>query len=46
MKTAEDIVIDKQSDIVFISWDQTVHQTCRKMIEKKSVRLSFKAKLL
>jgi len=35
MKTAEDIVIDKQSDIVFISWDQTVHQTCRKMIEKK-----------
>ena len=35
MKTAEDIVNDKQGDIVFISWDQTVHQTCRKMIEKK-----------
>ena len=35
MKTAEDIVNDKQSDIVFISWDQTVHQTCRKMIEEK-----------
>ena len=31
MKTAEDIVNDKQRDIVSISWDQTVHQTCRKM---------------
>jgi len=35
MKTAEDIVNDKQRDIVCISWDQTVHQTCRKMIERK-----------
>ena len=39
MKTAEDIVNDKQSDIVFISWDQTVHQTCQKMIEKKIKRM-------
>jgi len=35
MKTAEDIVNDKQREIVSISWDQTVHQTCRKMIESK-----------
>jgi len=35
MKTAEDIVNDKKRDIVFISWDQTVHQTCRKMIETR-----------
>ncbi|MGB5748334.1 MAG: CBS domain-containing protein [Desulfobacterales bacterium] len=35
MKTAEDIVNDKQREIVFVSWDQTVHQTCRKMIENK-----------
>ena len=35
MKTAEDIVNDKQREIVFVSWDQTVHQTCRKMIESK-----------
>jgi signal-transduction protein with cAMP-binding, CBS, and nucleotidyltransferase domain len=32
MKTAEDIVSDKQRDIVCISWDQTVDQTCREMI--------------
>ena len=31
MKTAEDIVNDKQRDIVSISWDQTVHKPCRKM---------------
>jgi signal-transduction protein with cAMP-binding, CBS, and nucleotidyltransferase domain len=35
MKTAEDIVKDKQRDIVCIAWDQTVHQTCRKMIESR-----------
>ena len=35
MKTAEDIVNDKQRDIVSISWDQTVHQTCRKMNETR-----------
>jgi len=35
MKTAEDIVNDKQRKIVFVSWDQTVDQTCRKMIENK-----------
>ena len=35
MKTAEDIVNDKQREIVSIPWDQTVHQTCRKMIENK-----------
>ena len=35
MKTAEDIVNDKQREIVCISWDQTVHQTCQKMIENK-----------
>ena len=35
MKTAEDIVKDKQGNIVCISWDQTVHQTCRQMIENR-----------
>ena len=35
MKTAEDIVNDKQREIVCISWDQTVHQTCQKMIENQ-----------
>lgn len=35
MKTAEDILKDKQREIEFVSWDQTVHQTCRQMIEKK-----------
>jgi len=35
MKTAEDIVNEKQREIVFVSGDLTVHQTCRKMIENK-----------
>ena len=35
MKTAEDIIKDKQRDIVYISWDQTVHQACLKMIDNK-----------
>lgn len=35
MKTAEDIVNDKKREIVFVSEDLTVHQTCRKMIENK-----------
>jgi signal-transduction protein with cAMP-binding, CBS, and nucleotidyltransferase domain len=35
MKTAEDILEDKQRDIVSISWDQTVHQACRKMVDNK-----------
>ena len=35
MKTAEDIVKDKQRDIVCVSWDQTVDQTCRLMIANK-----------
>ena len=35
MKTAEDIVNDKRREIVCIEWDQTVHQACRTMIEKK-----------
>ena len=35
MKTAEDIVNDKQSEIVSISWDKTVHQACRKMVEER-----------
>lgn len=35
MKTAEDIVNDKQREIVCVDWDQTVRQTCRKMIEAK-----------
>ena len=35
MKTAEDIIKDKQRDIVYISWDQTVHQACREMIDNK-----------
>jgi len=35
MKTAEDIVKDKQREIVSIAWDQTVDQTCRKMIENR-----------
>jgi CBS domain-containing protein len=35
MKTAEDILEDKQRDIVYISWDQTVYQACRKMVENK-----------
>jgi len=35
MKTAEDIVNEKQREIVFVSGDLTVHQTCRKMIANK-----------
>ena len=35
MNTAEDIIKDKQSDIVSISWDQTVHQACLEMVSKK-----------
>ena len=35
MNTAEDIVKDKQSDIVAISWDKTVHQACLEMSSKK-----------
>lgn len=35
MNTAEDIVGDKQRDIVSISWDQTVQQACRKMVDRK-----------
>ena len=35
MNTAEDIVGDKQREIVSISWDQTVHQACLKMVERK-----------
>jgi CBS domain-containing protein len=35
MKTAEDIVKDKKYDIVSVSWDQTVHETCRLMAEKR-----------
>ena len=35
MKTAEDILKDKQRDIVSISWDRTVYQACRKMVDNK-----------
>jgi signal-transduction protein with cAMP-binding, CBS, and nucleotidyltransferase domain len=35
MITAEDILKEKQRDIVSISWDQTVHQACQKMVDKK-----------
>jgi len=35
MNTAEDIVGDKQRDIVSISWDQTVQQACQKMVDRK-----------
>jgi signal-transduction protein with cAMP-binding, CBS, and nucleotidyltransferase domain len=35
MKTAEDIIEDKHREIVSISWDQTVYQTCRKMVDTK-----------
>jgi signal-transduction protein with cAMP-binding, CBS, and nucleotidyltransferase domain len=35
MNTAEDIVGDKHRDIVSISWDQTVHQACQKMVDRK-----------
>ena len=35
MNTAENIVREKQQDIVSISWDQTVHQACLEMVERK-----------
>ena len=35
MNTAEDIVRDKQRDIVSISWDQTVQQACLEMVDRK-----------
>ncbi len=35
MKTAEDIVKDKKSDIVSISYDRTVQHACQLMVEKK-----------
>ena len=35
MNTAEDILKDKQQDIVSIAWDQTVQQACEKMVAKK-----------
>ncbi|UCD79150.1 MAG: CBS domain-containing protein [Desulfobacterales bacterium] len=35
MRTAEDIIKDKQSEIVSIAWDQTVQQACQKMVDKK-----------
>ena len=35
MSTAEDILKEKQRDIVSISWDQTVQEACREMVDKK-----------
>jgi signal-transduction protein with cAMP-binding, CBS, and nucleotidyltransferase domain len=35
MRTAEDIVIDKNKEIIPISYDQTIDQAARKMIENK-----------
>ena len=35
MRTAKDILEDKQRDMVSIAWDQTVHQACRKMVDNK-----------
>jgi signal-transduction protein with cAMP-binding, CBS, and nucleotidyltransferase domain len=35
MKTAEDIVKDKQFEIISISHDQTVQKACQLMVEKK-----------
>ena len=35
MKTAEDIIKDKQREVVSISWDQTVYQACQKMVDNK-----------
>ena len=35
MITAEDILKEKQRDIVSISWDQTVQEACQKMVQKK-----------
>ena len=35
MKTAEDIVKDKQAEIVSVSYDQTVQQVCQLMVNSK-----------
>jgi hypothetical protein len=35
MKTAADILKEKNKDIVSISFDQTIHQAARIMIERK-----------
>jgi signal-transduction protein with cAMP-binding, CBS, and nucleotidyltransferase domain len=35
MKTAEDIVKDKKTDIVSVSYDQTVQHACQLMVDKK-----------
>ena len=35
MNTAEDIVMDKKREMVSISWDRTVEDACRKMVELK-----------
>ncbi len=35
MNTAEDIVGDKQREIVSISWDHTVQEACREMVDRK-----------
>jgi signal-transduction protein with cAMP-binding, CBS, and nucleotidyltransferase domain len=35
MITAEDIVKDKQRNIVSISWDKTVQEACRKMVARR-----------
>jgi len=35
MNTAEDIVKDKQQEIVSIVWDQTVQEACTKMVDHK-----------
>ena len=35
MITAEDILKDKQREIVSISWDRTVYQACCKMVDNK-----------
>ena len=35
MNTAEDIVGDKQREMVSISWDRTVQEACIKMVELK-----------
>ena len=35
MHTAEDIVKDKQRDIVSISWDRSIQEACQKMVNLK-----------
>ena len=35
MKTAEDIVKDKQYEIVSVSYDQTIQQACRLMVDNR-----------